>query len=298
MNVFSFIYLVGIYLLLTLFNAFNEIEFDIQLIYSSIFILVFGIPHGAIDHVLFFRKRKLSPFKFYAIYLGLIFLFLLFWSISSIYSLLFFLVLSAFHFGESQFNDLKLKKGLKYIFYFSWGASILINLIFYNLDELTNLSAYFQDTIGLAIVYDRPITTFFYYFINAVCLCFLTGFAYFKNIKIDRFLSEIFLLVLIHITFFLFPFIIGFTLYFVVLHSLQVMSQELNFFRHTDPQFSIFDFIKLLFPYSLVSIIFSGLILGGSYLGFIALSMPFLSLIIISVITLPHAIVMNIFYSD
>jgi Brp/Blh family beta-carotene 15,15'-monooxygenase len=298
MNVFSFIYLIGIYLLLTLFNAFNAIDFDIQLIYASFFILVFGIPHGAIDHVLFFRKRKLSQFKFYAVYLGLIALFLMLWYFSSVYSLLLFLIISAFHFGESQFNDLSLKKGIKYLFYFFWGSAILVSLIFYNLDELTDLSSYFKDTMGLTVIYDLPVVRFFFYVANVGSLTCLAILLYLEKLKKDRFCSEIFLFVLIHITFFLFPFIIGFTLYFVVLHSLQVMYQEFNFFKCAEPKFTIFDFLKILLPYSLVSIVFSGLILGCSYLGFIDLSMPFLSLVIISVITLPHAIVMNIFYNE
>jgi hypothetical protein len=35
-----------------------------------------------------------------------------------------------------------------------------------------------------------------------------------------------------------------------------------------------------------------------SYLNYIPYSIPFLSIMIISVITLPHAIVMNIFYNE
>ena len=120
----------------------------------------------------------------------------------------------------------------------------------------------------------------------------------FKKIKIERLLSEIFLLFLIHITFYLFPFIIGFTLYFVALHSLKVMNDEFMFFKEENPKFSILDFLKMLAPYSILSIFFTAILLSLSYLNYIPYSIPFLSIMIISVITLPHAIVMNIFYND
>jgi hypothetical protein len=60
MNLFTFIYIVGIYVILNLFQGFKQIDLNDQLIYSSIFILLIGIPHGAIDHILLFKKRKIS----------------------------------------------------------------------------------------------------------------------------------------------------------------------------------------------------------------------------------------------
>jgi hypothetical protein len=120
----------------------------------------------------------------------------------------------------------------------------------------------------------------------------------YKKIKIERLLSEFFLLFLIHVTFYLFPFIIGFTLYFVVLHSLKVMQDEIEFFKKDNPEFSFLDFLKLLAPYSMLSIFFTTILLLLSYYSYIPYSIPFLSIIIISVITLPHAIVMNIFYNE
>ena len=120
----------------------------------------------------------------------------------------------------------------------------------------------------------------------------------YKKIKIERLLSEFFLLFLIHVTFYLFPFIIGFTLYFVVLHSLKVMQDEIEFFKKDNPEFSFLDFLKLLAPYSILSIFFTTILLLLSYYSYIPYSIPFLSIIIISVITLPHAIVMNIFYNE
>ena len=105
MNSFTFIYIIGVFFILNLFQGFQNIELENQLIYSSLFILLIGIPHGAIDHILLFRKREMSQLTFYSIYLGLIVGFIILWHITPIFSLLFFLLISAFHFGESQFSD-------------------------------------------------------------------------------------------------------------------------------------------------------------------------------------------------
>ena len=75
------------------------------------------------------------------------------------------------------------------------------------------------------------------------------------------------------------------------------MNQEYLFLKSEDANFSLIDFLKLLLPYSLLSIFFTSILLALSHWGFLAISIPYLSIIIISVITLPHAIVMHIFYN-
>ena len=298
MNLFTFIYIIGIFILLNIFEGFKEISIENQLIYSSLSILLFGIPHGAIDHIIFFKKRQLTKLKFYLVYLGLIVGFVLMWHIAPVLSLILFLLISAFHFGESQFEDIKITKVLKNIFFFFWGIALLATLIYYNINELANVTAYFDDTLAFEKVYDIKKVTALYYVTNIITIASMILMAVYKQIKIERLLSEFFLLFLIHITFFLFPFIIGFTLYFVVLHSLKVMQDEIEFFKKDNPKFSILDFLKLLAPYSILSIFFTTILLLLSYYTYIPYSIPFLSIIIISVITLPHAIVMNIFYNE
>ena len=93
MNFFTFIYIIGIFILLNIFEGFKEISIENQLIYSSLSILLFGIPHGAIDHIIFFKKRNITQLKFYLIYLGLIIGFVLMWHIAPVLSLVLFLLI-------------------------------------------------------------------------------------------------------------------------------------------------------------------------------------------------------------
>ena len=298
MNSFTFIYIIGVFIILNLFQGFTNISLENQLIYSSILILLLGIPHGAIDHVLFFKKRKMSQLKFYSLYLGLSFLFVILWHIFPVTSLILFLLISAFHFGESQFADIFFKKSLRFIFYFFWGLCLLSTLMYYNVNELYDITSYFDDTIILDKIYNKDKIGVFFYITNVVTIISIIALTYYKKINNDRLFSELFLLFLIHATFYLFPFIIGFTLYFVALHSIKVMNDEFIFLKNEDKSFSIISFLRLLAPYSILSIIGTSFLLILSYFSLIPYSIPFLAIIIISVITLPHAIVMNIFYNE
>lgn len=297
MNTFTFIFLICLYALFFIYQALGGVEIESQILYSSILILAFGIPHGAIDHILYFKKRDTSPAKFYTIYLGLILLFVVLWMYQPMLSFIFFLVISAFHFGESQFADLSIRRSTySLLLYIVWGLTLLLNLIYYNVSELNDLTAFFKDTEAFQSFYNHNFITYGFVSLNGIILVMLAYLLYSKHFSWNRLLSEVFLLALIHLTFYLFPFIIGFTLYFVVLHSIRVMNYEYKFFKKEKSNFRLIDFIKLLMPYTLLSVFFTVVILLLSHKGIIPISVPLLSLVIISVITLPHAIVMHIFY--
>ena len=298
MNIFTFLFVVSTYLLFIIFRSFAEVSLESQLLFSSFFILIIGIPHGAIDHVLFFKKRTLSQIKFYVIYLGLILVFLVLWIYFPFWSLLLFLLISAFHFGESQFSEIKASNLIKHLLYPVWGIALLSTLMHYNLKELIDITTYFKDTNDLQILYDKGFIFHLYLVANIGSIILLLFLAVKSQMNLDRLFSELFLLIILHITFYLFPFLIAFTMYFVILHSIKVMHQEYQFLKNDNDTFKLIDFIKILLPYSLLSIFFTALIISFSYVGIISYSVPLVSIIIISVITLPHAIVMHIFYNE
>jgi Brp/Blh family beta-carotene 15,15'-monooxygenase len=298
MNIFTFLFVVSTYFLFVIFKSFAEVSLEYQLLFSSFFILLIGIPHGAIDHILFFKKRNLSQIKFYSIYLGLILIFFVLWLYFPFWSLLLFLLISAFHFGESQFSDLEANKAIKYLLFPVWGIALLSTLMHYNLQELIDITVFFKDTNDLQIVYDNDLIYQLYLITNISSVLLLIFLSIKSQMNLDRLFSELFLLFILHITFYLFPFLIAFTMYFVILHSIRVMNQEYQFLKQDSDNFRVIDFIKILTPYSLLSIFFTALIIALSYFGIISYSVPLVSIIIISVITLPHAIVMHIFYNE
>jgi lycopene beta-cyclase len=81
-------------------------SFYIQFILFSIGFLAVGLPHGAVDHLLEsgvdIKGIKLS---FVLKYLGVSFIFLLLWILSTDSALLFFLAYSIWHFGQCDFQE-------------------------------------------------------------------------------------------------------------------------------------------------------------------------------------------------
>lgn len=296
MNKFSFLYLVTCYALASIFTLNNNIDLEYQIIGSLFLIILFGIPHGAIDNVILQAETKISNIKFYSIYISIILLYTGVWFLSPLYSFYFFLIMSAYHFGESQFANYKILSRRKKIIYLIWGTSLMSTLFFYNKQELTSLFLLFEDTKKLNNIFLGKSLEIIFYLSNVFTLAYLLYLRINKKILTSVFNIELFQLLLIHITFYLFPVIISFTLYFVYLHSLKVLSQEFKYLNNKFGSTSITKFIKLLAPHTILSLTFAAIFVIMSLKNMIDISILLFSIIGISVITLPHSIVMTKFY--
>ena len=97
-------------------------------------LLVVGIPHGALDHLTGFisNKKKIS-LKFIMIYLALMVPIFLLWYWFPLLGLIFFLIYSSWHFGQTDMENWQIKS--KYIG-FVWGIILLCFLLLTHLDEL------------------------------------------------------------------------------------------------------------------------------------------------------------------
>jgi len=295
MNKVQFLFISAFLVLLSTCIAFIDLDISSQLKYSALFILLIGIPHGAIDHILLQKEYKLKSTRFYSLYVGLIASNIILWFILPLLSLILFLAISAYHFGQSQFSFLPDKFFNKALFML-WGLSILLGLIYYNLDDIILLDGIINE-FDISITYST--TLILKYMTTATSILSLSMIWYLfakSEIDVERALIESILLGLIHVAFFTLPIIIGFTLYFVLLHSLKVMFDEYKFLSRKIRSFTIRKFIRLLAPFSLVSIAGCILLIGLTTSGFINVSLAFLFIVLISAITLPHSIVMEIFY--
>lgn len=296
MNKFTFTYLIFVYALFAIFTLNGEISMQSQILGSIILISLFGIPHGAIDNIIYLSSNKITRFRFYLIYIVTIIIYCLFWWITPVISLVFFLFLSSYHFGESQLVDYSFVNK-KRIIYLIWGFALLSTLIFYNNNELLLLSNQFIDTENFSLVFNVSIFKYIFYFSNLIIISLLFFENYKSSISNQQLMNEIFLLILIHITFYLFPIIISFTLYFIFLHSIKVLKQEFDYLKSLQSDLNLLSFIKLLYPHTLLSILFLVIFLLLMNFGFIDISVFLFSIIGISVITLPHAIIMTNFYN-
>lgn len=284
--------------MLPLLVLLEDISMTQQLLLSAPFILLLGIPHGAIDNILVKQDLPVSNAHFIALYVAIIGINMLLWIVLPQAAYVLFLLLSAFHFGQSQFSHyFKNRRLVHRALSFSWGLAVLSALILFNIEQIDQLTSGHPDFASFAPLHPFSFIQFLFGTATAATLVILIWLAFFhRELKREHVLLETIILALIFTTFYLVPLIIGFTLYFVVLHSYKVLGEEYRFLRLADTVKSRFGFIKLLTPFSLLSFLGIAALFFLIYFGVIDISYGYCVLIIISSITLPHVFVMNQFY--
>ncbi len=276
-------------------------SFSAQLYWSILLIMLLGIPHGAIDHVLFMEKnndgQENKASEFYAMYFGLIIFYFVAWMVASTWSLIIFLFISAYHFGQSQFADLKNISRSESIFInISWGVSILSGLLMYNYADLIDIFQSSPDISDLNAVFDLEVFSILLSAASTAAVVVIIWLGYNKKVSKERMILELMTLGLIHTCFYALPIVIGFTIYFTTIHSLTVMSEEFEYLKKKRNGFSLLQFVQLLAPFSLLSIVGSVILIIISRMGDIGVSDVLLVFILLSLVTLPHSIVMDGFY--
>lgn len=299
MNKIAFIFVVSLYVALSILGFAKSISIETQSIVCAVLVFMIGIPHGAIDHILLNESQKVKSRHFYIFYLGLMVIYILCWMAWPVLSLILFLVLSAYHFGQSQFSDARsMHPYTLSILSLLWGVSLLSGLIYYNNEEVISLFSGHGVTDGLVTVFDSSLhrSILIVSTIGTIATLFLARAG--SAISSQRLLREIYLLFLIHISFYILPLLIGFTLYFVILHSIKVLTEEYQYLIHLTKDLTISKFIGLLLPMTVSSIVGSIVLLVVVNMGWMQISYAFLALVMISLVTLPHSIVMEFFYKD
>ena len=268
---------------------------QVQIIIGFLLIFSFGILHGANDLLLIDNiKEKKHPLPFFKIVSYYVLLVLvgafLFYLLPWLALVLFFIV-SAYHFGEQQWQSLnqKVSKWFSVLFQFIYGATILFLLFTFHLHEVQKII--FQIT-------KLSIDTL--YIITAlkiiVPVLFLLGFyLYLKFERLRKLLLTETLYLLIFIIIFKSSSLIwGFALYFVLWHSIPSIIDQTKFL------YGNYSF-KLFVTYCKSALLYWGVsILGISVLYFVfkqeqlfnALFFSFLA-----AITFPHAIVITRMFS-
>jgi Brp/Blh family beta-carotene 15,15'-monooxygenase len=298
MNKVSFLYIIVFLLIISVFPGLESVDTSFQYIVAVSSIVLLGIPHGAIDHIIFLEDNSMArPIHFYSFYFGLIALYSLSWAVFPMWSFILFLVMSAYHFGQSQFSNLfNNKTFVNYILYFAWGSSIISGLILYHIEDILSFAAISADMLHISAVFKKEVFSVLLPLSSIITVLILIA-AFRKNqISSEQLFFEIYLFILIHICFYILPLIIGFTLYFVILHSCKVLSEEFNYLKSRRKKLSVISFIKLLIPFTLISVFGGGIIMICVHFQLIEISKVLLGFVLISVLTLPHSVVMDKFY--
>jgi Brp/Blh family beta-carotene 15,15'-monooxygenase len=292
-----FAFIASILLFMPVIYQAGEISIATQLAICTPFLLFLGIPHGAIDNVLYIRDKNISNFKFIGIYLTIIAANIGLWLVMPVLAYVLFLILSAYHFGQSQFSHyFKSQPPLTKALFSLWGLTILSALVYFNMEEVYTIMANSSEFNQFAGVHGQTFMRYFFAasFISTIGILIYKSIV--KIISIETLLMELLVLSLILICFFLMPLLIGFTLYFVILHSFKVLREEFNYLKSERKVDSVKSFTAIITPFTLLSIFGIAFLFGMIYFDFLQISYGYCLLIVISSITLPHVFVMDNFY--
>lgn len=299
MDRLNFAFLCILYIAISILSFAKGVDAEVQLAVCLVLISIVGIPHGAIDHILFLKINDVHPILFYGAYFLLMILYLICWFVFPVASMVIFLVLSAYHFGESQLNGkLSLSTFLEKSHYLVWGTSILSALIVYNHTELIELFNMYPDLVRLLGAFPLAVYQIVLAVSTALTLALLYNSYRQSKDQAQPLLKEVYTLAIIHIAFYILPLLPAFTLYFAVLHSVRVLLDEFTFLQSKMKDLTAIDFVKQLVPYTAISLIGGAALFSMIHYELLNISYVFLSIILISILTLPHSVVMNRFYTE
>lgn len=262
---------------------------EIQIIVGFFFILTFGILHGANDLQLIKKtndsKNRISFIKILTYYVAIVLLVaLLFYFIPS-FALLFFIIISAFHFGDQQglYLEYPISKVLRVFYPFIYGIVLLFLLFFFHANEVQNIITEIIRFEIPSIYIDRILLGSGLVFIG-LSTYFYWKFESFRK-KLEK---ELFLLLVFTILFKTSSLIWGFAIYFIIWHSIPSIIDQIKFLNGTFNSNNFISYCKNGFVYWFVSLIGIGLFyyLFGNEKVFNALFFSFLA-----AITFPHAYV-------
>jgi Brp/Blh family beta-carotene 15,15'-monooxygenase len=202
----------------------------LQIISGFFLIFTFGILHGANDLLLVNKINVEKPFtsrlKILAYYVIVVLSGLLLFYVIPQIALLLFIIVSAYHFGEQQWQNLQLhfQKWLVILFQSFYGFVILFLLFIFHTNEVQSIILSIAD-ISIPIPYFLLMLQ-----VSGIILIGLSAYFYWKLEKIrNKILLEFFYLIVFTIIFKSSSLIWGFAIYFVLWHSIPSIIDQIKF---------------------------------------------------------------------
>ncbi len=251
----------------------NEVFNVVQILFFGLGLFLVGIPHGALDNIVAtgnINERIRIPFIIK--YLLIAFIYFILWMFAPSIALIFFLVYSAWHFGQSDMQEWfpKRKRGFQNI---AWGMILLSIILLGHINE-TNEILTSMNTVNIPIENSTGYTIAILASIISIC------WAIYRT-KLPMIISIIILFISLYL-----PLLTSFALYFIGQHSITGWSHLKSSLKADD-----FLLFKKALPYNL-----------GAWFLLILLTLNINTLwlgsffILISCISLPHVFIMHRFY--
>ncbi len=244
--------------------------------------LVIGLPHGALDHLIYVNKEKSkNKSGFFSTYLFVIFIYFILWILFPVFSLIIFLIISAYHFGQVHFIHSRLTK-LSPLLFFSLGAFYLSVILWSDFAATTAILAKIIEIEGISRLGIYFISIFFTVSILQILVL---------N-PARKFYLIMEMLVLGSLLYQL-PLLLSFVLYFGFWHSFPSLEAEYKSLTEGLKNGKISWFIQKILPFSLISIIGISVLLLISINWLSEKENVLLFFIVVSLISAPHIYVMD-----
>lgn len=261
-----------------------------ELILGFILIFSFGMIHGSNDlliiNKILEKSKYYSKFNILVAYLMIVSLAILIFYMAPILALSMFVIFSAYHFGEQHWEKsfIKSNNSLKSVFYFCYGMLILQLLFTFNdigvkfiVNEITGYQIANLNSFPIIII------------LGSLVLIMTAIELHFKRISSEIALTELFSLVILTIIFNSSSLIWGFTIYFILWHSVPSLAEQIKFVYGEFKLKTTLKYCKSAAPYWIVSLI--GMVIlyfmFNNEKHFYSLFFAF-----IAAVTFPHAFVM------
>lgn len=262
-----------------------------EALFFILHVFTLGIAHGALDRWLFNIVNPSNPIKkltFYSSYLLIVGLVILVWWFSQSTALILFLIYSAWHFGEVEWNHLfKKVNQIQNGYAFIWGLFLFSSMFYLNSSETVQVVNIFSDLAISSVDFSLQTTSIIIIaWLSYSLIPFILKWTDVKNVIIQ--MANVLALSLI---FYFFNLAISFAVFFFYFHSLPSLSFELKSIDKSD--FRPTNYKSILMEMVILSLI---PLLGG--IGFILLDeksliesvLPVL-IILGSAISFPHTFI-------
>lgn len=274
---------------------------------AQFFLIIFivasiGIPHGATDYLIFQKLAERDGIlhrwtPFIQLYLGFMVAYGLVWSVSPALALVLFLVISAYHFGQSNWHDVRGQNGWsKLLLYLTWGAYVILLPMLLHWEQCRPILEALAGIETLQLPSNGPILLAILLLLGNLIYSLILYFQ--GQMEERRWLLELFSLAVLFVLFWRTPLLVGFTVYFGLWHSLGSLLDQYYHFKRIDPSIKWRKVFKMAFPYTLTA-------LGGMSLftlvpatwanDYLAVEG---AIVFISLVTLPHMILIDHLYEE
>jgi len=259
------------------------------------------MPHGALDHVIDGELEQWNPFtfnkKFYGWYLSAIAVYTMLWFIFPLFSFAFFLLITLYHFGQADAERFEWQGISKYLIHFARGFTV-VGLILYGdleyasqvIESITSFN--YQDFSQT--YFDTQTTRWFIAAFYPVVFL-IVGLINFTKLKF--FLTYLLDAIVVSLLFIYCDPVWAFGLYFGLWHSFNHVKVMIQFLRSRKQKADYGFFYKYSFAFSLIS--YLGILFIYNLLNAFNSEELMVSLLfaVISVLTLPHMMVVQKMYT-